>query len=126
MLNDPAIYPPVPSITIHLPGLPDWTFTAAPARSNAMAPFPLAASDVLRALAAELHRLVPQATWNAHAEPLRTNAVRAFHRRVRGDARAHSAGLKRIDFLLGRTLFAGLREKRSRPGEWEVVLLERT
>lgn len=124
MLTEPAIYPAVSSLTVHLAGLPDWSFTVTATRAiYSSVPPQITASDVLYALAAQMHIPVSQEDWT-RSGPLRSGSGRAFHRRAASDPGALAIGLKRVDFLCGKTLFAGLREKRSLVGEYEALFIE--
>lgn len=125
MLVEPAVYPPVNSLTIHLPGLPNWSFIATATQGTSSTVRPqLTASDVLHALVAQMHIPVSQEDWATRSSALRSGSGRAFHRRAASDPAALGIGLKRVDFLCGRTLFAGLREKSSCPGEVEAMFIE--
>jgi hypothetical protein len=118
--TEPATSPPLPSLTIISPPLP-WSIIVHPQRPNKF----VTVSDVLLAL----HRALslpaaadyydtppPHDTWS--------RATAAFEHRVQTLPNWHAQegervqGVRRIDFLRGRTCFLGLSRMGKDPGLW--------
>ncbi len=123
MLNDPAVYPPLPSLTLVSSHLP-WDLKI----TNSSQPF-VTISDVLCGLYRALRICVTQGELSREAEVKRVAILRAHIRRCERHLpsdlstmeRERSKGPRRIDFLTGTHLLRGL-VKTERPNVWYVQL----
>ncbi|KDQ54310.1 hypothetical protein JAAARDRAFT_196670 [Jaapia argillacea MUCL 33604] len=110
-LNHPATQPPLSSLHILCPPLP-WPITIAPPPSS---PYPyVTVSDVLHQIYSSLRTPVNRGEYDGLDKKMRhevEESWRARYRRVRGgDAEKEEErrkGVKRVDWLVGRTMFAG-------------------
>jgi hypothetical protein len=64
--------------------------------------------NVLMTLYNELQRIVGRGEYPTFPLPSQNHASAVFHARTRGNLNEHAQGIKRIDFLCGKTLFLGL------------------
>lgn len=64
--------------------------------------------DVLAQMAQMLHRPVSNQEYGVYSKDAANSASRSFQARVAVDPTAMQTGLKRLDFLGGRSNFAGL------------------
>ncbi|KAF7325755.1 hypothetical protein MKEN_00426000 [Mycena kentingensis (nom. inval.)] len=138
-LQIPAFHPPRTALRILHPQLPFWpvdlTPPPPPTPAHAAAgPPPLSLGDILVALHKSLHTRISHADW-ATLDPAAEQAVtRAFAARCHNEAAksgapmhamsdvehaVRSQGVKRVDFLLGRTVLRGLVKH---PGDPEGVV----
>ncbi|KAJ6559754.1 hypothetical protein B0H19DRAFT_944999 [Mycena capillaripes] len=120
-LREPAFHPPLFALRILHPRLPFWPVDLA-LPTGAHAP-PITLADVLVALHRALHTRINHADWATLGREDEAAVTRAFAARCRaeavrsGAAPAHlrdrevavrNQGVKRIDFLVGKTVFKGL------------------
>ncbi|KAJ6559851.1 hypothetical protein B0H19DRAFT_1234339 [Mycena capillaripes] len=120
-LRAPAFHPPRFLLRITHPRLPFWPVDLPRAR-NARTP-PLTLGDVLGALHRALHKRITPADWATLGAGEQAHVTRAFVARCRAEAVRSGAppallhdrevavrnqGVKRIDFLLEKTVFKGL------------------
>ncbi|KAJ7215606.1 hypothetical protein GGX14DRAFT_608703 [Mycena pura] len=120
-LREPAFHPPRTALRILHPRLPFWPIDLAlPADA---APVPLVLADVLVALHRALHQRITRADWASLGAEDQEAVTHAFTHRCRAEAvrsgvpPAHlrereiaerNEGVKRVDFLCGKTTFRGL------------------
>ncbi|KAJ7176056.1 hypothetical protein C8R43DRAFT_1102118 [Mycena crocata] len=123
-LCEPAFHPPRTSLRILHPRLPFWPIDLALTSANTYtAPPPITLGDILVALHRELHRRITPADWAALSPEDAGQVTQAFARRCRAEAfrsgvhptqlrdheiAARNDGVKRVDFLVGKTMFKGL------------------
>ncbi|KAJ6580397.1 hypothetical protein DFH09DRAFT_979157 [Mycena vulgaris] len=124
-ISEPAFHPPLTALRILHPRLPFWPVDLdLPADLPAdAAPPPISLGDVLVALHRALHQRITPADWAALSPADEAAVTKAFSHRCRGEAvrsgvpPAHlrdrevaerNQGVKRVDFLLGKTVFKGL------------------
>ena len=123
VLNEAATTPPVPSMVIRCPHLP-WTITILPTNTKHVT-----VRDVFDCIyrSLRLQALEPefQCLPSAEARHSVNNAfIRRYKRLDNSEARQleKSKGLKRVDFLVERTLFAGLSSTREGPHVWLLTM----
>ena len=122
-LSMAATHPPTKVMTIVAPGLP-WSIVVQPATTSS--PF-VTVLDVLHALYTNLHKPIKQAEFEAVSRSYRDSISNAWHRRLdnipfASDAKTERArGVRRMDFLLGKTCVKRLRFSIS--GRDEVIWL---
>ncbi|KAJ6521540.1 hypothetical protein DFH09DRAFT_1424835 [Mycena vulgaris] len=123
-INEPAFHPPLTSLRILHPRIPFWPVDLTlPADVAAAGPPPISFGDVLVALHHAMHELISHADWETLTAEDEQAVTRAFAHRCRAEAvrsgvpPAHlrdrevaerTLGVKRVDFLLGKTVFKGL------------------
>ncbi|KAJ7157705.1 hypothetical protein C8R43DRAFT_997339 [Mycena crocata] len=122
-LTEPAFYPPRTTLRILHPRLPFWPIDLA-LPEDVPAPYapPIALGDVLVALYRALHIRIASTDWETLSSSDAQLAARAFTQRCRaeavrsgaapallhdGEVAERSEGVKRVDFLLGKTNFKG-------------------
>ncbi|KAJ7907317.1 hypothetical protein B0H13DRAFT_1554692, partial [Mycena leptocephala] len=134
-LREPAFHPPINVLRIYHSRMPFWPIDlarTAPVRADSLLIHPKVArrielmddgsataislSDILIGLHSAMHTQITQAEWaSLDAKDMRAIS-RAFSKRCRAEAKAtgkppdrtRSEGVKRVDFLLGKTVFKGL------------------
>lgn len=110
-LSMAATHPQAKVMKIVTPGLP-WCITIEPTATSS--PF-VTVLDVLHALYTSLHKPIKQAEFDAVSHSYRDSISKAWHRRLDNipfpsDAKAEKArGVRRMDFLLGKTCIKRLR-----------------
>jgi hypothetical protein len=110
-LTQYATYPPVYSLHIVSPGLP-WTICVAPTSSSGQW---VTVFDVLHTLYSNLHKRVKQIEFDVepqiHRDRISTVWFKRLERIADPSARLmeKQKGLRRVDFLLGRTRIVGFR-----------------
>ncbi|KAJ7667213.1 hypothetical protein B0H17DRAFT_1089016 [Mycena rosella] len=131
-LRAPAFHPPRTALRILHPRLPWWPvdLTLPPGA----APAPIAVGDVLAALHHALQARIAPADWAELSVEDQQRVTRAFTHRCRAEAvrngvpqaqlhdrevSVRNEGVKRVDFLLGKTVFKGLVRS---PGDPEGVV----
>ncbi|KAJ7154894.1 hypothetical protein C8R43DRAFT_884900 [Mycena crocata] len=125
-LAEPAFHPPRTALRILHPRLPFWPVDLALRGAQAQqSPPPITVKDVLGALHRALHRrmMLAAADWSALSEGEAGRVTRAFAQRCRAEAvrgggpvsqlrdcelAVRNEGVKRVDFLMGKTVFEGL------------------
>ena len=106
-----ATHPPVKVMTIVAPGLP-WSIIVEPTTTSS--PF-VTVLDVLHALYTSLHKPIKQAEFDTVSKSYRDSISSAWHRRLDKipfppDVQAEKArGVRRLDFLVGKTCIKRLR-----------------
>jgi hypothetical protein len=109
-LSMAATHPPARVMTIVAPGLP-WSITIEPTTSS---PF-VTVLDVLNALHVNLHKPIKHAEFDAVSKSYRDSISKTWHDRLdkipsHSEAKAERArGVRRVDFLLGKTCVHRLR-----------------
>ncbi|KAJ3891788.1 hypothetical protein GG344DRAFT_46676 [Lentinula edodes] len=126
VLSEPATDPPVSSLIITCPHL-QWEFTVTPSSRKASC---VSVIDVLYALYRGLRIAVHPVEYKALPSPEAVaNVNEAYYSRCNSilEAQARqeeqSKGIKRVDFLIGRTRFLGLSKKSRRRDDglvWEL------
>ncbi|KAJ7607135.1 hypothetical protein DFH06DRAFT_1066802 [Mycena polygramma] len=126
-IREPAFHPPQTALRILHPRLPFWPIDLALPSSSPTSPvppqIPISLGDVLVALHRALHERISHADWETLSEEDRQAVTKAFTKRCRAEAvrsrvppphlrdrevAARNDGVKRVDFLLGKTVFKGL------------------
>ncbi|KAJ7830034.1 hypothetical protein B0H13DRAFT_1564816, partial [Mycena leptocephala] len=123
-LREAAFHPPLRSLRILHPQLPFWPIDLAlPAGFAFQASPPISMGDVLVALHRSLHQRISHADWATLGPDEEVAVTRAFAQRCRGEAARsgvppaqlrdrevaeRNLGVKRVDFLRGKTVFKGL------------------
>ncbi|KAH9931035.1 hypothetical protein B0H21DRAFT_97880 [Amylocystis lapponica] len=121
-LSAAATHPPRSELTLRVPGYP-WAVTVSPRAPTAC----VTVLDVLYHIHRNLHKGVRVDEGRTGTRALRASVRRAYTARVDAvvDAKAREAekrkGMRRIDYLLGKDVFDGLRLER---GEGEAWTLE--
>ncbi|KAJ7081170.1 hypothetical protein B0H15DRAFT_1024944 [Mycena belliarum] len=123
-ISEPAFHPPRTALRILHPRIPFWPVDLVlPEVLAAEPPMPISFGDVLVALHRAMHQRISHADWatlsaedervvtHAFAQRCRAEAVRSgvppAHLRDR-EVAERNQGVKRVDFLLGKTVFKGL------------------
>ncbi|KAF7342365.1 hypothetical protein MVEN_01825100 [Mycena venus] len=123
-VREPAFHPPLTSLRILHPRLPFWPIDLALPKDMppAQAP-PITLGDVLAAIHNALHVRIAPADWATLSSEDQQRVTVAFTQRCRAEAVRSKAspaqlrdreveernqGVKRVDFLLGKTVFKGL------------------
>ncbi|KAJ6450930.1 hypothetical protein C8R45DRAFT_1113853 [Mycena sanguinolenta] len=122
-LLEPAVYPPLPTISLVTPHLP-WALTIPPATNATY----VTVLDVLTAIYRALRVNVTATEFAAlRTEELMACVTAAYTQRYRRlrryDTRyalEKAEGLKRVDFLLGYTQFCGIAPTVEQPDVWEL------
>ncbi|KAJ7253120.1 hypothetical protein C8J57DRAFT_1348850 [Mycena rebaudengoi] len=123
-IREPAFHPPLTSLRILNPRIPFWPVDLSlPEDIPAAHAPPITLGDVLVALHRTLHERISHADWATLNAEQEVAVTRAFTSRCRGEAvrsgvppaklrdrevAERGQGVKRIDFLLGKTVFKGL------------------
>ncbi|KAJ7464050.1 hypothetical protein FB451DRAFT_1370440 [Mycena latifolia] len=123
-ISEPAFHPPLNALRILHPRIPFWPVDLAlPEELAGAVPPPISLGDVLVALHRSLHERISHADWAALSAEDEQAVTKAFVQRCRAEAvrsgvpPAHlrdrevterNQGVKRVDFLLGKTVFKGL------------------
>lgn len=123
-IRQPAFHPPRTALRILTPGLAYWPIDLAlPAGLAAADVPPIALGDVLVAVHRAMHLRVTQAELSALAGECTRGVRKAFKERCRAEALVSGVpqaelrekegalrdlGVRRVDFLLGKTVFKGL------------------
>ncbi|KAJ7440269.1 hypothetical protein FB451DRAFT_1443581 [Mycena latifolia] len=133
-LHAPGFKPSRTALRILHPRLPFWPVDLRVNAPSLAPPPPIAFGDVLAALHHALHARISPADWAALSEEDVRLVTRAFAQRCRAEAvrsgvppaalhdrevAVRSEGVKRVDFLLGKTVFRGLVRA---PGDPEGVV----
>jgi len=130
-IREPAFHPPITSLRILHPRLPFWPIDLTlPAELAEEAPTPISLGDVLVALHRTLHERISHADWETLSGEDEHAVTKAFTQRCRGEAvrsgvppaqlrdrevTERNQGVKRVDFLCGKTVFKGLVRSPSDP-----------
>ncbi|KAJ7093507.1 hypothetical protein C8R44DRAFT_860645 [Mycena epipterygia] len=125
-IREPAFHPPLTALRILHPRIPFWPIDLelpAELAAQAPTPTPISLGDVLVALHRTMHQRITHADWATLSPDDEQAVTKAFTHRCRGEAvrsgvqPAHlrdrevaerNQGVKRVDFLLGKTVFKGL------------------
>ncbi|KAF9524756.1 hypothetical protein CPB83DRAFT_860649 [Crepidotus variabilis] len=120
-LSEPATEPPMRFISIVTSYLP-WTFKIYASNGHYVS-----LEDVLETIYRSLRINITQDEFGSFpSEQHRRRATRAYEERYRRLRSQRSyeeekrAGMKRVDFLMGRTRFVGLSSDGRRPDEWHL------
>jgi hypothetical protein len=123
LLSEPAIHPASPSITLLTEALP-WSVTVT-AKSTFVTVY-----DVLQALHSSLRLQVTKVEWASLSRASKDVISASFHKRVDGFSdrikreKQLGKGVRRLDFLVGRTRFFGISPIGEKPGvfkvQWEI------
>ncbi|KAJ6567964.1 hypothetical protein DFH09DRAFT_1468219 [Mycena vulgaris] len=118
---EPAVYPPLPAISLATPYLP-WAI-AVPASNGRY----VTVSDVHTAVYRTLRANVMPAEFNAlGTRKLMRRASEAYTQRYerlrgqRGYTEEKRGGVKRVDFLMGNTKFLGISPGAGAPDMWQI------
>jgi hypothetical protein len=119
LLYEPAIHPATPSITLLTEALP-WSITVT-AKSSFVTLF-----DVLQALHSSLRLQVTKAEWASLSRASKNAISASFHKRVSRFSdhvkreKQLGKGVRRLDFLVGRTRLFGLSPFGEKQGVYKV------
>ena len=119
LLYEPAIHPASSTITLLTEALP-WSVTVT-AKSTYVTLF-----DVLQALHSSLRRQVTKVEWASLSRASQAVIATSFHKRVDGFSdpvkrgKQLGKGVRRLDFLVGRTRFFGISAFGEKPGVYKV------
>ncbi|KAJ7195795.1 hypothetical protein GGX14DRAFT_376647 [Mycena pura] len=122
-LAEPAVYPPQPALTLATPHLP-WSVPVAAANGRYVV-----VADVLHALYRALRTNVTEGEFNALRTPKFMRMAAAEYKRRCARARPHGrraheeekrGGVRRVDFLMGYTTFAGISPTTQEVDMWQV------
>ncbi|KAJ7058756.1 hypothetical protein C8F01DRAFT_281661 [Mycena amicta] len=120
----PALHPPHFALRIVHPRIPQWPMDLSLPPDNVDPnPPPISLGDILIIVHRSLHTRISHSDWAALDAAAEAQVTRAFQNRCRSEARLRgtpipelraaeererSEGVKRVDYLLGDTLFKGL------------------
>ncbi|KAJ7749417.1 hypothetical protein B0H16DRAFT_1551424 [Mycena metata] len=123
-IREPAFHPPITALRILHPRIPFWPVDLAlHAELAAQNPTPISLGDVLVSLHRAMHERISHADWETLSTEDAQAVTKAFTHRCRSEAVRSGAlpaqlrdrevaernkGVKRVDFLLGKTVFKGL------------------
>ena len=119
LLSEQATYPASPSITLLTEALP-WSITVT-AKSTFVTVY-----DVLQALHSSLRLQVTKVEWASLSRASQDVIAASFHKRVDGFSdrlkreKQLGKGVRRLDFLVGRTRFYGISPFGEQPGAFKV------
>jgi hypothetical protein len=119
LLSEPALYPASSTITLLTEALP-WSVTVT-TKSKFVTLF-----DVLQALHSSLRLQVTKVEWASLSRASQDVIAASFHRRVDGFSdrvkreKQLGKGIRRLDFLVGRTRFFGISPFGEKPGVYKV------
>ncbi|KAJ7195798.1 hypothetical protein GGX14DRAFT_674411 [Mycena pura] len=125
-LAEPAVYPPQPALTLATPHLP-WSVPVAAANGRYVA-----VADVLNALYRMLRTNATEGEFNALRTPKLMRMAAAGYKRRCERARLHGRreyeeekrrGVRRVDFLMGYTTFAGISPTTQEADLWQIILM---
>ena len=115
VMSEPATRPGLHEIVIRVEGFP-WKIVVKPFRPTPTNPYPeVTVYDVLYALSANLYQPVKRSEYSRLPDYLRPGVDRAYYARCdripsqRDRDEEIMRGVRRVDFLAGRTAFKGLR-----------------
>ncbi|KAG5351560.1 hypothetical protein J132_02364 [Termitomyces sp. J132] len=114
-LMRPATYPPTTRIKILIEAIPQWPCDVVP-RSTRGAMSVITLRDVLRTLYKHFHQPISQYDWDVLVSGRRQAVRQAFWRRCMNIPDLYAEGVKRVDFLSGKTRMVGLRWVSRREG----------
>jgi len=119
LLSEPAIYPATPSIILLTDALP-WSITVT-TKSTFITLY-----DVLQALHSSLRLQVTKVEWASLSRASQAVISTSFHKRVNGFSdrikreKQLGRGVRRLDFLVGRTRLFGISALGGKPGVYKV------
>ena len=119
LLSEPAIYPATPSIILLTDALP-WSITVT-TKSTFVTLY-----DVLQALHSSLRLQVTKVEWASLSRASQAVISASFHKRVDGfpdrikREKQLGKGVRRLDFLVGRTRLFGINAFGEKPGVYKV------
>ncbi|KAJ7025631.1 hypothetical protein C8F04DRAFT_1191210 [Mycena alexandri] len=128
-IREHAFYPPSTRLRILHPRLPFWPIDIALPSTAHGAP-PISLGDVLITLHRAMHQRITHADWATLGKEDEQRVTHAFTARCRAEAvrsgvppaqlrdrevAVRNQGVKRVDFLLGKTVFLGLSRAREDP-----------
>lgn len=119
LFSEPAIYPPTPSIILQTEALP-WSITVT-AGSTFVTLY-----DILQALHSSLRLQVTKTEWASFSRGSQDVIFTSFLERVDGFSgrikreKQLGKGVRRLDFLVGRTKFFGISPFGGKPGVYRV------
>ena len=117
--SQPATSPPLPKLRLICDLLfPEWEIVA----HN---PTGVTVEDVLNAIYETLHERLEMHEWERLSSKQRSRIEDIYHARCMASSdpeRAHLGGVRRADYLITTTMFAGLTSLVKRGREWQVVL----
>ncbi|KAJ7722351.1 hypothetical protein B0H16DRAFT_1385901 [Mycena metata] len=128
-IHEHAFYPPMTRLRILHPRLPFWPIDLSLPSTAHGAP-PISLGDVLITLHRAMHQRITHADWATLGKEDEQRVTRAFTSRCRAEAvrsgvppaqlrdrevAVRNQGVKRVDFLLGKTVLLGLMRAREDP-----------
>ena len=137
-MREPATHPPLTSLRIVCDLTPKWPIDLefrqpssapySPYSSNQFpfqqqsSPPPITLADVLVAIHQAMHRRITRVDWEMLSKQEKRAITNAYANRCHLNEHERSQGVKRVDFLLGRTRMMGLLGSGIEDG-WEVMKL---
>ncbi|KAG5641522.1 hypothetical protein DXG03_004827, partial [Asterophora parasitica] len=124
----PAFIPSTTRLRIVCDAFPQWPIVLQLSSYEGAGydPLPISVSDVLVAVHRSMHKQITHDDWRRLSRPQEIEVARAFTRRVHADPdllqEEHRKGVKRVDYLLGKTRMAGLMNL-GRSDGWDVMQL---
>ena len=121
VLAEPATSPPLPSMNITCRNLP-WVVRVAPSGHSKQGPF-VTVNDVMDTLRRAMRVIVTKAEFDQVQTVDRQRRIEdAYRRRYQkiGDEQERCTGIRRVDFLMGKTTFAGMFSSRHDAESWEL------
>ena len=117
-LNEPATSPPVSELILQTPLLP-WKITVRPQIAQSKV---VTNNDIFYAIHSALHVSVSSSEWErlGHGSKMQEKVSDAFRRRCKLLDTEVENGIKRVDLLGGKTMFAGIETKPN--GIHELIL----
>ncbi|KAF8069318.1 hypothetical protein FPV67DRAFT_1625505 [Lyophyllum atratum] len=127
-MMQPATHPPITRLRIVCDALPHWPceLQLDPYQTGGYQPPPISLQDVLVAVHRNMHRQITHADWGRLSEKEEVAVSRAFTRRCQTVPTTFDSerakGVKRVDYLLGKTRMIGL-VRVARSEGWDVMKL---
>jgi len=115
-LGQAATYPVIRRMAVCVPGTP-WLL-------NIQNPQGVTVENVLTTLYNELQRIVGRGEYPTFPLQMQNRASAVFHARTQGNHAEHVQGIKRVDFLCGKSLFLGLTRTTDGSDMWVVKVTE--
>ena len=121
VLAEPATSPPLPSMTITCRNLP-WAVRVAPSGQSKQGSF-VTVNDVVDTLRRAMRVIVTKAEFDqvqtVDGQRRIEDAYRRRYQKINNE-QERSSGIRRVDFLMGRTTFAGLFSSGHDAESWEL------
>lgn len=129
-LSQSAVHPPIPELKLTIPHLPQWPIHVVPTEITEGGVYYVSIRDVFEAIYFALRVPLSRRDYNdypkrfPHPDAIRKKSHIAFYARCRDSHRfteEMSQGMRRVDFLMGRTRFRGLARSDVSSTEWVLL-----